>query len=50
MTEEQDLQHLNARRNDRPISPHVEIYQPQLTWCSSIAHRVTGVGLSGALY
>ena len=50
MTEEQDLQHLNARRNDRPISPHVEIYQPQLTWCSSIAHRFTGVALSGALY
>ena len=50
MTEEQDLKQLNARRNDRPISPHLEIYQPQLTWCSSIAHRVTGVALSGALY
>ena len=50
MSDEQDLLHLIARRNDRPISPHVEIYQPQLTWCSSIAHRFTGVALSGALY
>lgn len=31
----------------RPVSPHVQIYQPQLTWVMSIAHRVTGAGLAG---
>ncbi|KAI8619143.1 hypothetical protein BC830DRAFT_1105501, partial [Chytriomyces sp. MP71] len=26
----------------RPISPHLFIYQPQLTWGLSLFHRVTG--------
>lgn len=34
----------------RPLSPHVSIYQPQLTWIMSIGHRVTGAGLAGAIY
>lgn len=50
MTEEQDLKRLNTQRNERPISPHVSIYQPQLTWVSSILHRATGTGMSWALY
>lgn len=50
ITEAQDLKQLNEQRNDRPISPHLEIYQPQLTWYSSILHRMTGVGLSAGLY
>ncbi|WFD22753.1 cytochrome b subunit of succinate dehydrogenase, Sdh3p [Malassezia equina] len=50
LTEEQDLKQLNQRRNQRPISPHLTIYQPQLTWYSSIANRITGVGMSAGLY
>jgi len=36
----------NARLN-RPMSPHLAIYQPQLTTILSITHRATGVALSG---
>ncbi|KAL7421644.1 cytochrome b subunit of succinate dehydrogenase, Sdh3p [Cryptotrichosporon argae] len=41
---------LNAQRLQRPTSPHLAIYQPQLTWLMSGANRITGVFLSGALY
>ncbi|WFD00147.1 cytochrome b subunit of succinate dehydrogenase, Sdh3p [Malassezia yamatoensis] len=47
---DQDFKALNAVRQERPTSPHFTIYQPQLTWLSSIANRVTGVGLSFGLY
>src|SRR5579871_4799492 len=30
---------------DRPISPHLQIYKPQLTSVLSILHRFTGMGL-----
>ncbi len=30
----------------RPLSPHLQIYKPQLTSVLSISHRVTGVGLA----
>lgn len=30
----------------RPLSPHLSIYEPQLTWLMSISHRVTGSGLA----
>jgi succinate dehydrogenase / fumarate reductase cytochrome b subunit len=36
-------------RGDRPMSPHITIYRPQLTSVLSIFHRLTGVFLaSGA--
>jgi len=35
-----------AAKSMRPISPHLAIYQPQLTWVLSIAHRVSGAGLA----
>ncbi|KAG1719375.1 cytochrome b subunit of succinate dehydrogenase, Sdh3p [Suillus occidentalis] len=41
---------LNAQRLKRPSSPHFTIYQPQLTWLSSIANRATGGALSALLY
>lgn len=47
---EQDFKELNIVRNDRPTSPHFTIYQPQLTWLSSIANRVTGAGMSLGMY
>ncbi len=31
---------------DRPISPHLQIYKPQLTSVLSIVHRLTGVFLT----
>ncbi|KAJ3110204.1 hypothetical protein HDU96_006840 [Phlyctochytrium bullatum] len=34
----------------RPISPHLTIYQPQLTWYMSAAHRITGAGIAGLMY
>ena len=30
----------------RPLSPHLQIYKPQLTSVLSISNRVTGVGLA----
>ena len=36
--------------SDRPLSPHLQIYRPQITSMLSIVHRLTGVGLvAGAL-
>lgn len=36
---------------ERPMSPHIMIYRPQLTSVLSIIHRGTGVGLSvGTLF
>ena len=35
----------------RPLSPHLQIYRPQLTSILSILHRATGIALAvGALY
>jgi succinate dehydrogenase / fumarate reductase cytochrome b subunit len=35
----------------RPLSPHLQVYRPQLTSVMSILHRATGIALSvGALY
>jgi len=31
---------------NRPVSPHLQIYKPQLTSVLSILHRATGVALS----
>lgn len=37
--------------SDRPLSPHLQVYKPQLTSMLSIAHRGTGVFLAvGAIY
>ena len=30
----------------RPLSPHLQVYRPQLTSLMSISHRVTGVALT----
>ena len=31
---------------NRPLSPHLQVYRPQLTSMLSIAHRITGVALA----
>jgi succinate dehydrogenase / fumarate reductase cytochrome b subunit len=33
---------------DRPLSPHLQVYRPQLTSVLSILHRLTGVALAFA--
>lgn len=32
------------------MSPHLTIYEPQLTWLMSIGHRITGAGLACLVY
>ncbi|KAL4903163.1 hypothetical protein BDW74DRAFT_52963 [Aspergillus multicolor] len=41
---------LAKQRLNRPVSPHLSIYRPQITWIVSIATRITGIALSGTLY
>ena len=36
----------DGKRVERPLSPHITIYRPQLTSMLSIVHRITGVGLA----
>ncbi len=36
----------DANRGNRPLSPHISIYRPQITSVLSILHRITGVGMS----
>lgn len=36
----------DVNRGNRPLSPHLQIYKPQITSMLSILHRVTGVGLT----
>jgi succinate dehydrogenase / fumarate reductase cytochrome b subunit len=33
------------RHREQPLSPHIQIYRPQLTSVLSIMHRLTGIGL-----
>ena len=35
----------DVNRGNRPLSPHIMIYRPQLTSMSSILVRITGIGL-----
>jgi succinate dehydrogenase / fumarate reductase cytochrome b subunit len=39
-------EHPNGPRSTRPLSPHLQIYKPQLTSMLSIGHRLTGIILS----
>lgn len=35
---------------ERPLSPHLQVYRPQITTVLSILHRITGVALSVGLF
>ncbi|MBW0478987.1 hypothetical protein O181_018702 [Austropuccinia psidii MF-1] len=50
ITAEDAAKLLNEQRRLRPSSPHFTIYQPQLTWYTSILNRVTGSALSVGIY
>ncbi|CAI6298167.1 unnamed protein product [Periconia digitata] len=41
---------LVKQRVNRPVSPHLTIYRPQITWYGSMFNRLTGIILSGGLY
>ncbi|KAI2085763.1 cytochrome b subunit of succinate dehydrogenase, Sdh3p [Ophidiomyces ophidiicola] len=50
-TEVSDPKQLLARqRLNRPVSPHLAIYRPQITWYLSALNRITGSVLSGGMY
>jgi len=36
----------DVNRGNRPLSPHLTIYRPQLNSAMSIFHRITGLGLA----
>ncbi|KAF9923697.1 cytochrome b subunit of succinate dehydrogenase, Sdh3p [Linnemannia zychae] len=38
------------QRKNRPLSPHMTIYQPQLTWYMSGFHRFTGGAVATGFY
>ncbi|MEE2695362.1 MAG: succinate dehydrogenase, cytochrome b556 subunit [Pseudomonadota bacterium] len=37
------------KKQDLPLSPHLQIYKPQITSVLSIAHRITGFALNFTL-
>ncbi|AET40487.1 succinate dehydrogenase cytochrome b subunit SDH3 Ecym_6091 [Eremothecium cymbalariae DBVPG len=41
---------LIAQRRNRPVSPHLTIFQPQLTWYLSSLHRISGVLMGFGFY
>lgn len=36
----------DVNRGNRPLSPHLQIYRPQITSTLSIVHRITGIGMA----
>nr|BAJ07113.1 succinate dehydrogenase subunit C [Corynespora cassiicola] len=50
VNESQAQEILAKQRIQRPVSPHLSIYRPQITWYASSFNRITGVALSGGLY
>lgn len=49
-TVKEEEQLLVSQRKHRPVSPHLTIYQPQLTWYLSSVHRVSGVLMGLGFY
>ena len=41
---------LAQQRLNRPVAPHLSIYQPQITWIGSATNRITGIAVAGGLY
>ncbi|KAK9381818.1 uncharacterized protein V2V93DRAFT_367946 [Kockiozyma suomiensis] len=50
MTPAEAQEMLIKQRSNRPTSPHLTIYKPQITMVLSGLHRITGVALSAGLY
>ncbi|KAJ2815067.1 hypothetical protein GGI24_006173, partial [Coemansia furcata] len=49
-TEEPQSVVAERARKNRPVSPHLGIYKPQMSWVLSGLHRNTGVAVGGAAY
>ncbi|KAI9505941.1 cytochrome b subunit of succinate dehydrogenase, Sdh3p [Coemansia spiralis] len=49
-TEESQAIIAERAKKNRPVSPHLSIYQPQMSWVLSGIHRNTGVLVAGAAY
>ena len=39
----------SAPKRERPLSPHLQVYKPQMTSVTSILHRATGLGMAYGL-
>uniref|UniRef100_A0AC35F770 Uncharacterized protein n=1 Tax=Panagrolaimus sp. PS1159 TaxID=55785 RepID=A0AC35F770_9BILA len=39
---------VRQEKSGRPLSPHLNIYKPQLTWMLSGLHRITGCIMAGS--
>lgn len=51
MSEKQAQNNILAnQRLNRPVAPHLAIYQPQITWYLSALNRITGCTVSGLFY
>ncbi|KAG4301917.1 hypothetical protein PCANB_002046 [Pneumocystis canis] len=50
ISQNESLKLLTEQRLKRPNSPHLSIYQPQLTWCMSAFNRISGCLISAGLY
>ncbi len=38
----------DVNRGNRPLSPHIQIYRPQLNSMTSILNRITGIAMLGS--
>lgn len=38
-----------AQKRERPLSPHLQVYRPQMTSVTSILHRATGIAMAYGL-
>lgn len=41
---------MTQRQQNRPLSPHLQIYKSQITSVLSVTHRITGIGLSCGIF
>jgi succinate dehydrogenase / fumarate reductase cytochrome b subunit len=41
---------MTSNPDHRPLSPHLQIYKPQITSILSITHRITGIGLTVGIF
>lgn len=49
MSQTKQSQSATQSKQERPLSPHLQIYRPQMTSVLSILHRMTGAANAGGL-
>ncbi|CCK70490.1 protein SHH3 KNAG_0E02290 [Huiozyma naganishii CBS 8797] len=50
MIGKKDTSILESQRAKRPISPHLTIYEPEISWYLSSLHRITGIFLGTGFF